>query len=220
MVQEIELSIPQSYADITLKKWLDLQEQMQSYKDDEEAVNAIMLYHLCGLDANWINGLDIDSFNKIMAELNKFLSNTDLPLQRFVKIDGVEYGFEPNLSEMSYGAYVDISKFETFSIDKNWSKIMNILYRPVIKKNGDMYQIKPYTIGEDESKWLSVGMDIHFGALFFFVHLSIDLFSSTLKSLKEEELPPNIKLILEKSGELIHRFTSSPKETLPSSVKY
>jgi hypothetical protein len=220
MVQEIELSIPQSYADITLKKWLDLQEQMQSYKDDEEAVNAIMLYHLCGLDANWINGLDIDSFNKIMAELNKFLSNTDLPLQRFVKIDGIEYGFEPNLSEMAYGAYVDISKFETFSIDKNWSKIMNILYRPVIKKNGDMYQIKPYTIGEDESKWLSVGMDIHFGALFFFVHLSIDLFSSTLKSLKEEELPPNIKLILEKSGELIHRFTSSPKETLPSSVKY
>jgi hypothetical protein len=219
MVQEIELSIPQSYGDITLKKWLDLQEQMQSYKDDEEAVNAIMLYHLCGLDANWINGLDIDSFNKIMAELNKFLSNTDLPLQRFVKIDGVEYGFEPNLSEMSYGAYVDISKFETFSIDKNWAKIMNILYRPVIKKNGDMYQIKPYTIGEDESKWLSVGMDIHFGALFFFVHLSIDLFNSTLKSLKEEELPPNIKLILEKSGELIHRFMNSPKETLPSSVK-
>lgn len=220
MVQEIELSIPQSYADITLKKWLDLQEQMQSYKDDEEAVNAIMLYHLCGLDANWINGLDIDSFNKIMAELNKFLSNTDLPLQRFVKIDGIEYGFEPNLSEMSYGAYVDISKFETFSIDKNWSKIMNILYRPVIKKNGDMYQIKPYTIGEDESKWLSVGMDIHFGALFFFVHLSIDLFSSTLKSLKEEELPPNIKLILEKSGELIPQFMNSPKETLPSSVKF
>jgi|694.fasta_scaffold120205_6 hypothetical protein len=219
MVQEIELSIPQSYGDITLKKWLDLQEQMQSYKDDEEAVNAIMLYHLCGLDANWINGLDIDSFNKIMAELNKFLSNTDLPLQRFVKIDGVEYGFEPNLSEMAYGAYVDISKFETFSIDKNWAKIMNILYRPVIKKNGDMYQIKPYTIGEDESKWLSVGMDIHFGALFFFVHLSIDLFSSTLKSLKEEELPPNIKLILEKSGELIPRFMNSPKETLPNSVK-
>ena len=220
MVQEIELSIPQSYGDITLKKWLDLQEQMQSYKDDEEAVNAIMLYHLCGLDANWINGLDIDSFNKIMAELNKFLSNTDLPLHRVVKIDGIEYGFEPNLSEMSYGAYVDISKFETFSIYKNWSKIMNILYRPVIKKNGDMYQIKPYTIGQDESKWLSVGMDIHFGALFFFVHLSIDLFSSTLKSLKEEELPPNIKLILEKSGELIHRFTNSPKETLPSSVKF
>ena len=219
MVQEIELSIPQSYGDITLKKWLDLQEQMQSYKDDEEAVNAIMLYHLCGLDANWINGLDIDSFNKIMGELNKFLSNTDLPLQRFVKRDGIEYGFEPNLSEMAYGAYVDISKFETFSIDKNWSKIMNILYRPVIKKNGDMYQIKPYTIGEDESKWLSVGMDIHFGALFFFVHLSIDLFSSTLKSLKEEELPPNIKLILEKSGELIHRFMNSPKETLLSSVK-
>lgn len=219
MVQEITLSIPQSYSDITLKRWLDLQKEMENYKDDQDAVNALILYHLCGLDIQWVGGLEIGAYESIINDLNQFLNDTDLPLHQFITIDGVEYGFEPNLSTMTYGAFVDITKFETFTIDKNWSKIMNILYRPVIKKSGDMYQIEPYKVNDDHEKWLSVGMDKHFGALFFFLHLSIDLFNSTLKSMKTEELPPNIKSALEKSGNLINRFMSWQVETSRSSVK-
>jgi hypothetical protein len=140
-------------------------------------------------------------------------------MQKFVTIDGVEYGFEPNLSQMTYGAYVDISKFETFNIDKNWQKIMNILYRPVVRKKGDMYSIKPYIPNDDDSKWLDVGMHVHFGALFFFVHLSTDLLSSILKSTMEMELPHNIKQILARSGEVMQPFTSSPMGILQSIKK-
>jgi hypothetical protein len=117
---------------------------------------------------------------------------------------------------MSYGAFVDISKFETFTIDKNWQKIMNILYRPLIRKKGDMYDIKPYEIKDDDDKWLEVGMDIHFGALFFFVHLSTDLLSSILKSTMEMELAPNIKSILARSGKDILQYLNSPMGTLPN----
>jgi hypothetical protein len=46
-------------------------------------------------------------------------------------------------------------------------------------------------------------MDIHFGALFFLRNLLTDLLNDTLNSLMGmEELPPNIKSILEKSGVL------------------
>lgn len=219
MAKELTLNIPTSYEDITLKKWLELQKEMENYSDNEDAVNALILYHLCGLPVEYVSGLDVNSYGLIIGELNKFLSNTDLPLQRFITIDGIEYGFEPNLSEITYGTFVDISKYDTFTIDNNWHKIMNILYRPVIKRQGDMYQIKPYTINEDDTKWLSVGMDKHFGALFFFVHLSTDLFNSILKSTMEMELPPNIKSILARSGNLIPQFTTSPMETLQSMVK-
>ena len=41
------------------------------------------------------------------------LQKTDYPLQRNITIEGVEYGFEPNLSKMPYGAYLDISNFDT-----------------------------------------------------------------------------------------------------------
>lgn len=219
MVKEIEISIPQSYADISLKRWLALQKEIDNYKDDQDAVNALILYHLCGIDIKWVSGLDINAYDSIISDLNNFLNDTDLPLQKFVTIDGVEYGFEPNLSQMSYGSFVDITKFDNFTIDKNWSKIMNILYRPVIDKKGDTYQTKPYVPDDNHEKWLGVNMDVHFGALFFFVHLSIDLFNSTLKSMKGMELPPNINSILEKSGKLIHRYMSWQKETSQNSVK-
>jgi len=219
MVQELTINIPQSYEDITLKKWLALQTEIENYKDNEEAVTAVIFYHLCGLDPAYLQGLSVNDYNTIKSEIETFIGKTELPLQKFVTIDGVEYGFEPNLSQMTYGAYVDITKFETFTIDKNWQKIMNILYRPVVRKKGDMYSIKPYIPNDDDSKWLDVGMHVHFGALFFFVHLSTDLLSSILKSTMEMELPHNIKQILARSGEVMQPFTSSPMGILQSIKK-
>lgn len=219
MVKELTLNIPTDYSGITLKKWLELQKELENYSDNEQAMNALILYHLCGLDVEWVDKLDIQSYNLLTNELNGFLNNTKLDLQKIININGIQYGFEPNLSQMTYGAFVDITKFEVFTIDKNWSKIMNILYRPIVKKQGDMYTIKPYEIDEDDSKWLSVGMDIHFGALFFFVNLSIDLLNSILKSTMETEVPPNIKSTLARSGNLIPQYMNSPWETLLNTEK-
>jgi hypothetical protein len=219
MVQELTINIPQSYEDITLKKWLALQTEMENYKDDEEAVTAVIFYHLCGLDPNQLKGLSLEDYTMIKKDIEDFIGKTELPLQKFVTIDGVEYGFEPNLSQMTYGAYVDITKFETFTIDKNWQKIMNILYRPIERKKGDMYSIKPYVPNEDDDKWLEVGMHVHFGALFFFVHLSTDLLSSILKSTMEMELPHNIRQILVRSGEVMQPFTNSPMGILQNTKK-
>jgi hypothetical protein len=138
--------------------------------------------------------------------LEGFITNTEYPLQKIININGKEYGFEPNLSQMSYGAYVDISKFGQLTIDDNWPKIMSILYRPITDKKGDMYSIEAYKGEIDDKLFLQVPMDIQFGTLFFFVNLLTDLLSGTLKYLKVEGMPPNIKSILEKSGEITKRL--------------
>jgi hypothetical protein len=106
---------------------------------------------------------------------------------------------------MAYGAYVDITKYETIEINKQWAEIMSILYRPVTSKKGKLYDIKPYDGEIDAEKFLNVGMDVHFGAIFFFKTLLKDLLNFTLKySAKEmETLSPNIRKILERSGNLI-----------------
>jgi hypothetical protein len=203
MVKEIEIKIPTSYGDISLRKWLALQSDINNYRDNDEAVGVVMLNHLCGLDVKYLKSLPIDVYNTISQDLNNFLGNVDLPLKRFVTIDGVEYGFEPNLSNMTYGAYSDITKFKTIEIDDNWAKIMNILYRPVKHKKGDMYSIETYRGDADFQKWLDIPMDVHFGALFFLLNLQIDLLNFTLNYLKEEELPLNIKQILARSGQIM-----------------
>ena len=206
MVKEITLTIPTDWSGVSLKKYLTLQTDMKNYGDDEEAQTALMLSHLCGLNAEYIKSLSIEDYNTVRMTLEGFITNTEYPLQKIININGKEYGFEPNLSQMSYGAYVDISKFGQLTIDDNWPKIMSILYRPITDKKGDMYSIEAYKGEIDDKLFLQVPMDIQFGTLFFFVNLLTDLLNGTLKYLKVEGMPPNIKSILEKSGEITKRL--------------
>ena len=213
-IKEIELKVPTSYADISLKRWLTLQNDLKNYQDDDNAITAIMFMHLCGLEPNYLKSIAVDDYALIKSELESFISNTDLPLQRIITIDGKEYGFEPNLSQMSYGAYADITSHKQLTIDENWAKIMDILYRPIVRKKGEMYSIEPYRGEINPEKWLSVGMDVHFGALFFFVNLLMDLLKGILNYTTEMEFPHNIKSILERSGQLIPLSLNSPAEIL------
>ena len=178
----------------------------RSYEGEEEAQTAVAIYHLCGLDAEQLSRISSESFLKLRNSLAQFMNNKKFDLQKFVTINGVEYGFEPNLSQITYGAFADITKYDTIEINDNWAKIMSILYRPIEIKQKNWYSIKAYDGKIDEEKWLNVGMDIHFGALFFFVNLLKDLQNSILKSMsKESELPQNIKSLLARSGEIMHQ---------------
>ena len=214
MRKTLTIEIPTSWKDVTLKQYLALQADLEAYRDDEEAQAALMLYHLCGLDAEYLKKLSAESYNKVRGKLNEFISPESIELQQFVTIDGIEYGFEPNLSKMSYGAYADITKWDTIAIDKNWAKVMSILYRPVTKKQKERYDIQTYDGNIDETKWLDVNMEVHWGALFFFVRLQMDLLNGILKSLKEEELHPSMKSILARSGELMQQSLSWPMANL------
>jgi len=210
MTKEVTIKIPTSYADISLKRYLALQKEMDNYKDDEEAMTAVMLYHLCGLDPNYLKGLAVENYNEIKTEIGRFISDIQLELQRFIDVDGVLYGFEPNLSNMTYGAYSDITKYQQIQIDDNWANIMSILYRPVTKRQGDMYSIEPYSGELKPELFLNVPMDIHFGALFFLLNLSTDLLKDILNSTMEMEAPANIRSILQRSGHLTQLLTNWP----------
>lgn len=216
---ELTIKIPEDYSSIPLKKYLVMQTELKNYEDNEEAQVALMLHHLCDIPEEYVTKLSVETYTMLKAELSKFIDNTRLPLQKIINIDGKEYGFEPNLSQLSYGAYLDITKYDTFQIDENWAKIMSILYRPITDKKGDMYSIKSYDGNIDDKKFLQIGMDIHFGALFFLLNLSMELLNATLKSLKVEELPPNIKYALERSGKVMHHLLNLQTETYSNSVK-
>ena len=219
MIKNIEIKVPTDWSGISLKKWLELQKDIKSYDGEDDAINALIFHHLCGLDVENVNRLSIEDYKTIKEELEKFMTNVELPLQQLITIDDVEYGFEPNLSQMSYGAYADITKYDNIGIDDNWAKIMAILYRPVTNKKNSMYSIQSYTGEVDETKFLNVGMDIHFGALFFFLNLSMDLLNAILKSSMEEKLPHNIQSILARSGELIQHSLNLQKGTFSKLIK-
>lgn len=210
MKETLEITIPTSWGDITLRKWLELQTELEAYKDNEEAQTASLFWHLCGIPADKTRLLPKKDYTSIKGKLDAIPTPNSLELQRLVTIGGVEYGFEPNLGEIAYGAYADLTQYESAGIDKNWGKIMSILYRPVTKKVGDMYSIQTYTGVADDTIWLDTTMDIHYGAMFFFLHTSMDLYKDTLNSMtNREEIPHSIRRILAESGKLILQFTNS-----------
>ena len=212
MKQQVKIEVPTKWSAVTLKKYLGLRTDLEAYKDDEEAVIACLFHHLCNFPANYIGKLDLDTYINIKKDITNFFNDTNLPLQKFIMIDGVEFGFEPNLSSMSYGAYVDISGYETLQIDEKWAEIMSILYRPVINKTGKLYEIQSYTGKIDGKPFMELGMDVHFGTLFFFKTLLLDLQKDIQKSLMASmEVPPNIKSILERNGSLIRDLSNLHK---------
>jgi hypothetical protein len=226
MRKEIQFNVPKDYSAVSLKKYLLLQDDLKNYEGDTDAQTAFLLYHLCGLTPEVIVQLDVSVLGKIKSDLDVLLNRQDFPLQRSIKIGEVEYGFEPNLGEMPYGAYLDLSKFETLSIDKNWATVMSILYRPIINKAGALYEIKGYGGVEegDEDKWLEIPMDFHFGTFFFFNRIYKDLLNGILKSLTEEVSKggtqhPHLHQILQESGEAIKVLQSLQERTYSSLMK-
>jgi len=213
MKQELTITVPTKWSAVSLEKYLKMRKDMETYKDNDEAIYAVLFYHLCNVDAPTINKLDIETYTAIQTDLSRFMQNTEYPLQQFVTIDGKEYGFEPNLSQMAYGAYVDLGKYENLTIDDKWHEVMSILYRPVTKKIGLSYQIETYNGVINSEQFLNVDMEVHFGALGFFTNLLQDCQKGILKYLKETgEIPTNILSILERSGKLTLPSTHWPVE--------
>lgn len=204
MIKEVTVKVPDNWSAVTLKDYLELQRDLETYKDDESAYIAVLFYRLCKISPEMMMNMDVQSFTQIREHLQKFISSNDYELKPIIKIGDIEYGFEPNLAEMEYGAYLDITKFGDLTINKDWAKLMSILYRPIEKKNGKVYSIKKYNADINDTLFLDVTMDVHFGVQSFFFRISNHLLKDTLNYLEKEamklEVPADTEQDLPKSG--------------------
>ena len=81
---------------------------------------------------------------KVSGMIAEFLGQLQEPrLVHFVTLDGVEYGFHPQVANMTAGEYIDLTNLDRgFWLDAD--KAMAILYRPVKVKIGNKYQVEEY----------------------------------------------------------------------------
>jgi hypothetical protein len=211
MKQQISITVPKDWSAVSLRKYLELQEDLKAYADEPEATVAALFYHLCKIQPELMLNLDAETFSKIRKDLFSFIGNVELPLIEKFTHNGKEWGFFPNLAQIEYGAYVDISKFDKLELGEDWPKIMAVLYRPVTKTIGKLYEVETYNPQADWEWFMDLSMDIHFGAYFFFINLSRDLVKGILNYTKTAELPLNIQSVLERSGDIIHQLLPSPE---------
>jgi len=84
-----------------------------------------------------------------------------------------------NLEEMSFGEYIDL---DTYLADmQSLHKTVGVLYRPIVKEKGDLYEVEPYNGTDGYSDF---PLDVALGATLFFYRLSNKLLKSTPTSLE------------------------------------
>lgn len=209
---KIEINVPTSLSEITLRQY---QKFLKIAEENPEGnfLDAKMIEIFCGIPLSDSYKLKMSSVTAIIDILTDMLEVRPNHVERF-KLNGVEYGFIPDLDEMSLGEYIDLdnnaSKWENMHI------AMNVLYRPVVISKVGKYNIEEYTISNPE-KMLDMPLDAALGSLFFFYNLGIELSKHTILSSNLEEMEEfQEQLISQQNGVGINQFMVSLEEMLQS----
>jgi hypothetical protein len=209
---KLNIKIPTSLKEVTLrqyKRYLKIQESETNTK----FLNAKMIEIFCGIELEQVMLLKVSDAQDISNILTELFESKPSLVTKF-KINKVEYGFQPQLDDISLGEYIDL---DTFIGDwENMEKAMNVLYRPVLVKLKDKYSIEEYTVETSEAL-LDMPMDAVLSSIFFFWNLGLDL-STTMMNYLETETEETEALTQflnsQANGDGINHFTDLLKETL------
>ena len=129
------------WSDITLEKWLKLIE-FEGLSKTEETIETITL--LSNMPKKIIRQLGIEDVAVIMKSFNLFQTNTGKKFRKVFTVNNQEYGFHPNLEELTVGEWADIETFVQDGIEKNMPEIMAVLFRPIKERKNEAYIIDAY----------------------------------------------------------------------------
>ena len=136
-----EFKLINSWSDVTLSTWLQLID-FETGTKTEEATETIAA--LSDIPKKLIKELSLSDVAVIMSKVGELQAKQDTKLKRIIEINGVEYGFHPDLDSISLGEYADIEQFIKNGIDSSLPELMSVLYRPIKLKKNDIYIIDSY----------------------------------------------------------------------------
>ena len=191
-----EFKLISSWKDVTLEKWLKLID-FETGTKTEEATETIAA--LSNIPKQLVKELALKDVAVLMSKIAELQQKQDTNLKKIIEIEGVEYGFHPDLDSITLGEYADIETFIKNGIENHLAELMAVLYRPIKEKKNDIYIINSYDgnirLRTEEMKKMSAEQVQ--SALVFFYHfvsvLSLTSSSSLMEMLKEmkEQLPQN-----------------------------
>ena len=229
MVNKLEINVPESLSDISLsqyKEWVKLVEAVGEDKESKsDFLDRALIEIFCKVSIQDIASIKATEFSKILDILQETFSKESKELVTRFSIDGVEYGFEPNVQDMLTGVYIDteahIVSWETLET------AMAALYRPIThvrKARGfEQYEIEKYNPSEEKSNtMLDMPLEAAMSAKVFFYSLGKELSMITLAYLETEqkkEQDTQQRKTLEQSGDGINQFIRSQEEMHSNSMK-
>ena len=177
---------------------------------DEQAVMLLLNKSLDDL-----NAMSMEEVALEVKRISDLLEKKDYPLVPKFRIEGVTYGFIPNLNDMTFGENKDLTKY--ISDYNTMERALAVAYRPITQQIGDKYLVEEYK-GSEATKdiMLNVPLDIVFGMQVFFWTLTKDL----LKAIPNYMVGVEAKLQNSReNGATTKKYINSLKETLEDSMR-
>ena len=182
----MRVTIPTDLKEIKLSQYLRYLKVLKDNQDDETFVCIQMVAIFCNLSVADVMKIPVNDFTEIVENLAKVLDQKP-QLVRTFKMNGVEYGFIPNLDKITLGEHATIDSL--LGSDENLSLLMSVMYRPITKKITPFYQIEEYDGDESKAELFNdVRMDVVTGSILFFWNLSKELLSNILSHLESKAM--------------------------------
>jgi hypothetical protein len=210
---EIEVKVPENLSEITLgqyQKYLEIQEG----DNDEMFIAQKMIEIFCNIELKYVTKMRWKDVQEITLTLSNMFDE-DSKFTKMFTLDKVQYGFIPNLDEITFGEFVDL---DTYLGDwQQMDKAMSVLFRPVDINVRGRYNIKEYD-GSMNEHLKEMPLSIALGAVFFLLNLGKELSQVMMDYLDKGILKDHIQVKegLMQNGIGIHHFTQQLKETLKS----
>jgi hypothetical protein len=183
---KLEISVPTELNEIKLSQYQAFL-KIAKDNDDVEFMNQKMVQTFCNIDLKDVAEIKYKDVLQITASLGKMF---DVKSHRFInrfKLGGVEFGFIPDLDDMTFGEYTDLDSY--IGDWDNMHKAMAVLFRPITKKGlNNTYEIEKYNGSITYSDVMKhAPLDVVFGANVFFYNLGNELLKSTMNYLENNK---------------------------------
>jgi hypothetical protein len=216
---KLAITIPTDLSEIKLRqyqKFMNIAEQ----NEESDFVHHKMIEIFCNVELKYVAQFKRKQIVQIIASINKLFEKIPPLKNRFV-LDGTEFGFIPNLDDISQGEFVDLDNYIADWRDLHRS--MAVMFRPIKTKLKDKYTIEPYEGSEwFAEKMLDAPLDVVLSSRVFFYHLGNELLKSTLSYLEENPQIPALmsKLNSENGGDGTLQSMHLLKEMSEDLMKY
>ena len=207
---KLDITIPTDLSEITLRQYKHFL-KIQKSQDDENFLSAKIIEIFCKVKLEDVMQIKFNDSEYIVNTLTEMFEQKPNLVTKF-KLNNKEYGFHPQLDDLTLGEYIDL---DTFIGDwENIEKAMAVLYRPVVNKIKDKYTIEEYKVGKDQ-EILDMPMDAVLSSIFFLWNLGLDLSKTMMNYLDKEETQALTQFLnSQPNGDGITQFTVLLKETL------
>ena len=136
----MKIQVPTHINDITLEQYQRFA-LINTEEQDKEFFMFKTIEIFCGVDIALVSKMRLSDAESVSNEVLEVLQQ-NVPFTNKFELDGVKYGFIPDLQAISLGEFIDLE--EGLSKDKDFHKAASVMFRPIVKEFGELYTIDGY----------------------------------------------------------------------------